>query len=44
LGQPAQTLCDFLLADLNTYRDNSAQFDDITLVALQAVKHPSKSV
>jgi phosphoserine phosphatase RsbU/P len=44
LGQPAQTLCDFLLADLNAYRDNSAQFDDITLVALQAVRHPSKSV
>ncbi len=36
LDQPAQALCDTLLATLDDYRQGSAQFDDITLVAVKA--------
>jgi sigma-B regulation protein RsbU (phosphoserine phosphatase) len=35
LDQPAQTMCESLLAALNSYRQDSAQFDDITLVAIK---------
>ncbi len=36
LGLEAQPLCDSLLEALNAYRQDSAQFDDITLVAIHA--------